>query len=200
MMAAQIGLRFSYLFNLWTIERFRDERSLRWTNENDCFPVAENFYLASLNRSKFCAFASRASASAIQWNRLSEMLQRSLLEPSVRIPPLPPFLVFHGETALVRLVRGNASFTPAGAPRIASPAARWMSIRGACSRSCAQPLRETSRLEGSGRALSSARFPAFRANFVRTTARISHQAQVVARGFRARRYGHDQARESGLRA
>jgi len=42
MMAAQIRFQFSYLFNLWTIERFRDERTLRWTNQNHCFPVAEN--------------------------------------------------------------------------------------------------------------------------------------------------------------
>jgi hypothetical protein len=74
MMAAQIRLQFSYLFNLWTIERFRDERTLRWTNETDCFPVAENFYLASLNRSKLRAFASRASTSGFQFNRLGEML------------------------------------------------------------------------------------------------------------------------------
>src|SRR4030095_7888773 len=80
-MAAQISLQFSYLFNLWTIERFRDERTLRWTNQDECFPVAENFYLASLNRSKLRTFASRASPSALQWNRLSEMLQRSLLRP-----------------------------------------------------------------------------------------------------------------------
>jgi hypothetical protein len=53
---------------------------------------------------------------------------------------------------------------------------------------------ERSRLERSGRALSSARFPTFRANFVRTTGRISPQAQAIRRGFRARRYGRDQAR------
>src|SRR6478672_11251002 len=73
--------------------------------------------------------------------------------PWVRIPPLPPVLVFHGEIAVQRpamhiyealsfgglwtstiafaCAQRRQFFTLVGAPRIASLAARWMSIREA---------------------------------------------------------------------
>jgi len=74
MMAAQIRFQFSYLFNLWNVEPFPNERTLRWANQNDCFPIAENFYLASLNRSKLSTLTSRTYVSGFQWNRPSKML------------------------------------------------------------------------------------------------------------------------------